>query len=92
MCFLRVFGGNYLICLSWKVHCFIEKVASSSIAGHAEARLYSDGTVEWNSGMVEYWNGGITTPHKAGRPLPTSNRFFAERNWTNAGDNSKWFS
>ena len=21
-----------------------------------------NGTVEWNSGMVEYWNGGMTTP------------------------------
>ena len=39
MCFLRVFGRNYSIIylsiLSWKVHCFIDKVASSSIARHA---------------------------------------------------------
>ena len=21
-----------------------------------------NGTVEWNSGMVEYWNSGMTTP------------------------------
>ena len=38
MCFLRVFGGNYSICLSWKVHCFIDKVASSSIAGDMPRR------------------------------------------------------
>ena len=26
-----------------------------------------NGTVEWNSGMVEYWNSGITTPTDSGR-------------------------
>ena len=31
-------------------------------------------TVEWNSGMVEYWNGGKTTPTKCAvsRPFPIS--------------------
>ena len=31
-----------------------------------------NGTVEWNSGMVEYWNGGKTTPTNCAvsRPFP----------------------
>ena len=36
-----------------------------------------NGTVEWNSGMVEYWNSGMTTPTERAYETTITHSFVA---------------